>query len=88
MQDMQSDDSRPDYLKQKHWGRRWRPWRRGWAISRSDQQEKRNRLSNDGIRIASDLQMRRRYHTLIELLQSHPHLFEGGGNLEKPAHPT
>lgn len=29
-----------------------------------------------------------RYQTLIELLQSHPHLFEGGGNLKTPAHPT
>jgi hypothetical protein len=29
-----------------------------------------------------------RYHALIELLQSHSHLFEGGGNLKSPAHPT
>ena len=29
-----------------------------------------------------------RYHALIELLQSHPHLLEGGGNLKTPAHPT
>lgn len=29
-----------------------------------------------------------RYHVLIELLQSHTHLMEGGGNLKHPAHPT
>lgn len=29
-----------------------------------------------------------RYHRLIELLQSHPHLIEGGGNLKTPADPT
>ncbi len=29
-----------------------------------------------------------RYHALIELLQSPPHLFEGGSNLKSPAHPA
>ena len=29
-----------------------------------------------------------RYLVLINLLQSHPHLLEGGGNLKLPAYPT